>query len=356
MNLKNILNTMQIVNESTSKENNVFKIFLLTLIVVQNSATVLVGRYTRSYLPEEQLFEVNHFVMIAEISKLALSCVFEHFAASRGLLHSLQENIIRRPMDALKISIPALLYLIQNTVLYVALSNLSAPLFQVTYQAKLVTTAVVSVIMLGRQYSRKQWFCLVALSAGVATVVLGETNDKDTVQDGSSPSQSQMIGLLAVATACFCSALAGVYFEKVLKVNTTENDGASRAPVSVWMRNVQLSFFSCIIAVIQNTGTKKIWLEGKQQSYFHGFTAWVWMLVVLQAGGGLLVAAVIKHADNVLKGLATGVSVVVSTAFSMVLFGTHPSIQFSVGAGMILISVFFFLKSSTILYDIYSND
>eukprot|EP00978_Attheya_sp_CCMP212_P042169 scaffold252569_cov51-Attheya_sp.AAC.2 len=37
----------------------------------------------------------------------------------------------------------------------------------------------------------------------------------------------------------------------------------------------------------------------------HGFHGWVWVLVLLQAGGGMLVVAVIKYADNVLKGLAT---------------------------------------------------
>ena len=120
-------------------------------------------------------------------------------------------------MDALKITIPALLYLVQNTLLYIALSNLSAPLFQVTYQGKLVTTAIVSGLMLGRTYNAKQWLCLVALSLGVAIVVLGESKPDTTALDTTKPAQSLAVGLVAVTIACFCSALAGVYFEKVLK-------------------------------------------------------------------------------------------------------------------------------------------
>jgi UDP-sugar transporter A1/2/3 len=80
----------------------------------------------------------------------------------------------------------------------------------------------------------------------------------------------------------------------------------------------------------------------KEKPFMHGFSSWVWILALLQAGGGLLVAAVIKYADNVLKGLATGVSVVSSTACSMVLFGTPLTMQFMTGAGIILSSVFFF--------------
>ena len=55
-----------------------------------------------------------------------------------------------------------------------------------------------------------------------------------------------------------------------------------------------------------------------------------------------MVAAVIKYADNVLKGLATGVSVCFATAASFVLFRTPIGGQFSIGAAFILTSVYFF--------------
>lgn len=270
-----------------------------------------------------------------------LSCILEFNASKGGLFHSFKENIIDRPLDALKISVPALLYLIQNTLLYVALSNLSAPLFQVTYQAKLVTTAIVSVVMLNRKYSPKQWVCLVMLSFGVALAVLGEQKDSAPTS-ADRPKQSLAVGLAAVTVACFCSALAGVYFEFVLKNSTNDTTtGAARAPVSMWMRNIQLAFFSIMIAVGQNAATP-VSAADATKPYLHGFTPMVWSLVALQAGGGLLVAAVIKYADNVLKGLATGVSVVVATGFSAAFFATALSGQFSVGALLILVSVYFF--------------
>lgn len=220
-----------------------------------------------------------------------------------------------------------------------ALSNLAAPIFQVTYQAKLVTTAVVSAIMLQRKYSLKQWVCLVILSVGVAIVVLGEKQDKKKEEDDDKTVQSLGVGLIAVSIACFSSALAGVYFEKVLKNKVTTDNGVSREPVSLWMRNMQLAFFSVIIAFIQGLAQQG---EEPKKPYLHGFTCWVWVLVSLQVGGGLLVAAVIKYADNVLKGLATGVSVVVATCCSAVFFGVPLTSQFSAGAGMILTSVYFF--------------
>lgn len=328
-------------SSSTSSENNYltgnsFKLFLLTMMVLQNSSTVLVGRYTRSGIPKEDMYEVSHLILVCEFAKFLLSCGLEFYESKGKFMESVRAHILDRPLDALKISVPALLYLVQNTLLYVALQNLTAPLFQVTYQGKLVTTAIVSVIMLQRSYNVRQWICLVGLSLGVAIVVLGEEKGDDKKEDESNKSIENLgLGLIAVTVACLCSAMAGVYFEKVLK--KTDDMGGKVPPASVWMRNMQLAFFSVVIAASQDS--VKV---GTGKPYFHGFGIWVWILVALQSGGGLLVAAVIKYADNVLKGLATGVSVVFSSSLSMLIFATPLGPNFLMGGTLILTCVWFF--------------
>lgn len=315
---------------------------LLILMVVQNSSVVLVGRHSRSSMPKDQLYIVSHFIVVTEFTKLVLSMILEHFNY-KPICTSIQEHIIARPGDFLRISIPALLYLVQNSLLYVALSNLSAPLFQVCYQAKLLTTALVSVVMLQRRYSAKQWVCLTALGVGVAVVVLGEKAAEAAQDEETRKKQNLVLGLIAVTISCFSSAFAGVYFEKVLK-----RPGTDANPPSLWMRNIQLAFFSVIIAIGQFFYQQQnVNDEASMKPFMFGFNHWVWILVMLQAGGGLLVAAIIKYADNVLKGLATGVAVVVSTLCSMVLFNTPLSLQFAAGATMILLSVYFFSNSPT---------
>ena len=68
-------------------------------------------------------------------------------------------------MDTLKISVPALLYTVQNNCLFVAMGYLEAAVFQCTYQLKTLTTAVLTVTMLGRSIAPHQWGARVLLMA-----------------------------------------------------------------------------------------------------------------------------------------------------------------------------------------------
>jgi solute carrier family 35 (UDP-sugar transporter), member A1/2/3 len=73
-------------------------------------------------------------------------------------------------MDTLKLAIPAMAYTIQTFLLYVAIENLDAATFMVTYQLKILTTAFFTVLILKRRLSLWQWISLLILVVGVATV------------------------------------------------------------------------------------------------------------------------------------------------------------------------------------------
>ena len=74
------------------------------------------------------------------------------------------------PVELIKTGVPAFLYLIQNNLQYIAVSNMSAATYQVTYQLKILSTAIMSVLILNKAISRTQWIALAILTAGVAAV------------------------------------------------------------------------------------------------------------------------------------------------------------------------------------------
>jgi len=332
-----------------------FRLFLLVTLSALHSLVVLTLRYTRAGVSFEDLYVINDIVLLTEVTKFFIATAVEYLATNGHLLQSIQENIIERPCDFLRVIIPSLIYLLQNSVRYVAISNLTAPIYEVTFQCKLLTTAVVSVLMLQRRYSAKQWACLVILVVGVSVVVLGAHEESkggggknQNERDGAN-SENLFLGLIAITVVCLCSAFGGVYFEKVLKRPTSEG-GQYRAPVSMWMRNMQMAFFSVCFALLNMMRESDREQSGEMDNdnnpitkpFMHGFTKCVYFVILLQAGGGLLVAAVIKYADNVLKDMATGVSILLSTIVSTFLFGTILSLQFAFGASIIVASVYLF--------------
>lgn len=232
--------------------------------------------------------------------------------------------------DSWKLAIPAALYTFQNTLQYVAVSNLDAATFQVTYQLKIITTALFSVTMLHRKLSMNQWISLFLLTAGIAIVQIPPSDNvpKPPAQhddgahkrslfarDGAiglphdEPQADRMTGLIAVIIACVISGLAGVYFEKVLKGSST----------SLWVRNIQLSFYSLFPALFFGVLLKD-GREIMERGFFDGYNGVVWTAIGFQAAGGIVVALCVNFADNIAKNFATSISILLSSIASVYFF------------------------------------
>ena len=109
------------------------------------------------------------------------------------------------------------------------------------------------------------------------------------------------------------------------------------------MRNIQLSFLSLPFGLF--TCFTYDWTALTTKGFFFGYDSFIWYLVVLQATGGLLVAMVVKYADNILKGFATSLAIILSCIVSIYLFDFHLTLQFSVGTLLVMASVFLYSYS-----------
>ncbi|KAM3872283.1 UDP-galactose translocator [Diretmus argenteus] len=313
-----------------SEVNRKLKYISLAVLVVQNASLILSIRYVRT-LPGDRFYTTSAVVM-AEILKV-LTCLLIILLQKRcnvkEMVILLVDSIVFQYKDTLKLAVPSLIYTLQNNLQYVAISNLPAATFQVTYQLKILTTALFSVLMLRKSLTRVQWVSLLLLFCGVAVVqVQQEGNKEASVSD--SANQKYTVGLIAVVISCLSSGFAGVYFEKILK-------GSS---ASVWMRNVQLGIFGMALGMLGLW-----WNDGPaiaEHGFLFGYTPMVWGVIFNQAFGGLLVAVVVKYADNILKGFATSFSIIVSTVMSIYLFAFHVDLLFTVGAGLVIGAVYMY--------------
>ncbi|XP_045106958.1 UDP-galactose translocator-like isoform X1 [Portunus trituberculatus] len=313
--------------EKTTQANAMKYVSLVTL-TVQNSAVALSMRYARTRSGE--MFIASSAVVMAEVVKLlaSLLLVYKQEGSLQHWFMTLHTHIWQQKMDTLKVSVPSFIYLVQNNLLYVSASNLDAATYQVTYQMKILTTAVFAVLLLRRELRSLQWLALVLLTAGVALVQLSATDGGTTT--AATAGQSRVLGCVAAIAACCCSGFAGIYFEKILK----------GSEISVWVRNVQLSLLSLPLGAATALATDGSELMSK--GFLHGYDGFVWYLVCLNALGGLLVALVVKYADNILKGFATSLAIVLSTIISAAFLGFVLTVQFAVGTALVIVSVFLY--------------
>lgn len=306
----------------------------LFLLVAQMVGLVLLMRYSRTQHAttdgEEHLYLASTAVFTMEVIKLIICLLVIAYQSSGALLSELRIHVLQSPKELLKLTVPSVCYCIQNNLLYLALTNLDAATYQVCYQLKILTTALFSALLLGRKFSKTKWASLVLLTIGVAVVQISNSGDQHTHEDEDVAAHNRLIGLIAVLCAACTSGFSGVYFEKILKGSRT----------SLWIRNVQMGLPSTIFAYC--TVYMKDAPAVAKFGFFGGYTPIVWTVVGVQAVGGLIVAVVVRYADNVLKVFATSFSIVVSCIISAFLFDFHPTVSFLIGASLVV--------TATVLY------
>lgn len=187
------------------------------------------------------------------------------------------------------------------------------------------------------------------LTIGIGLVQVS-TNASGPANDG----QNNVQGLVAVLSACILSGLAGVYFEKLLKAPNNRNkmddlqekgkaNSIALVPedAQLWVRSLQLSVWSTILALFLTV----MWKDGKdvlEYGPFRNFTPVVWLLVAVHALGGIIVGIVVKYADNILKGFATSVSILLSTALSVFLMNFAISGVFVLGTSLVVSATYLY--------------
>mmetsp|Transcript_49510 Transcript_49510/g.115816 ORF Transcript_49510/g.115816 Transcript_49510/m.115816 type:complete len:356 (+) Transcript_49510:93-1160(+) len=276
----------------------------LVALVLQNVLLAVLTRYARLSQEGDEHWVSTTVVCCSEFGKLAISAgLMYREKAADGVPMFAGEGMSVRSWALM--AVPGLLYCAQNNLYLIGVSNLSVSLFQVLAQMKILTTAFFSVTILRKQLGGDKWLSLVALTVGVMLIV----GNGDTATQGNT-----VIGLLAVGASCGTSGLAGVFLEMMLKNYTA----------TVWERNLQMAAYGLTfgaLAVLCND------LDAiSSNGFFAGYNSAVILVIALQAGGGLIVAMVLKYADNLVKCFAVALSVILGCVTSRIAYGEGPAL------------------------------
>ncbi|KAL7716830.1 UDP-N-acetylglucosamine transporter [Entamoeba marina] len=302
---------------------SLLSLFFLILLCLQTTIQSILGRYSRGVLKET--YSIPSTIVFNEILKFCI-CLFMLKVVEKR--QNLFQHIIHLIKTSLISSVPGLIYFIQNMLLYIILQNTQAAVYTVIIQLKIFTTAVFSILFLGRKLSFTQWRALILLVCGVILVEISANRNSGK----NDETENNLLGILLSLLMTVCSGFSGVYMEKILK-----NKTAGAEPLNIWERNVQLSVYGTSFALISTFlfDGQKVLTNG----FFGGWSYITILLIIIQGVGGIIVALVMTYADNIVKGFSIGSAIVLTTICSIFIFGAQVDMTFAIGASFVIISI-----------------
>jgi len=225
----------------------------------------------------------------------------------------------------------SIIYGLMNILSYVALRNVSAGVFTICAQLKILTTATFSTIMLRRKYSWTKWRAIISLILGV--LLFSEPAWNGNIANSSSGGNFSL-GTAAVLTEVTLSGFASIYFEKVIKTDSEQ--------LNIWERNFQLAFGSFPVYFLFIYANRD-----SEVGYFGGWSIVTFALALLGAAGGLLVALSIKYGDAILKTLATTGAIVMSSVFEYAFLHGQMTARMALSGGVVICAIFDYSFDST---------
>lgn len=241
--------------------------------------------------------------LLSETLKLvvSLSC-YRHLPPGEHTHHM----ITRR--DVLQFAVPALLYALNNALLFAIVASIRPALFQLLSTTKTVFTAILFRLVLRRQLTITQQAAVVILAAGAAVSRLNSScgEEEEDVGSGSGEAQplirGEWVGVLLTLVTCVSSSFGGVVNEALLK-----KDGHLH---SLFLQNAMLYSWGVLI----NATALGIRSHEKvaEIGIFGGYRPPVALLILTNAVTGLSISAVLKHCDNLVRVFASGGSMIAS--------------------------------------------
>ncbi|VDM49625.1 unnamed protein product [Toxocara canis] len=310
------------IERTSSPSGFLFRCYIMISMTFIWTGYTIAVRYTRSTTPRPKLYSSTTVVLMSEFVKLLITlfCLFRMKNSSLSeFIKCISEEFIGKPLDLIKMSVPSIMYAIQNNLDFIALSNLDAGTYQVTTQLKVVTTAIFMMLILGRRFSIRRWLAITLLFMGVAAV---QMNAVEGQRDAKTRTDNYALGLMAVLLTCVTAGFAGVYFEMMLK------DGTS---TPLWIRNLQM--YSCGVISASAACYLGDFDAILSRGFFHGYNYKVISIIAFLSVGGIYISLVMKYLDNLYKSFASAVSIILVVVVSLFMFdNVHVGFYFVAGS------------------------
>ncbi|PWN31380.1 uncharacterized protein FA14DRAFT_128289 [Meira miltonrushii] len=327
------------------------KTLLLLTLTAYTSFTTYILHRSRNVPASDQYLSATSVVM-GELVKLSISVALLYkdnwYQDSSHQLPNTKKDLINTESeislieifkrvcdkDILRIVFPASLYVIQSMFQLTGMMYLSPLTYQTLSQFKIIAVASLSTFLLGKRLNSRHWIAIFTLLIGVIMVQMNARASlihrlvkKDILPDIKPVGIDVFIGPIFILVSCFLGSLGGILLEKKIKRDSR--------PGALWIFNAQLSIISLLPAFC--ILLSECYQKGVSNPFIN-FSSLAWITVFARAGGGILVALILKHADNILKAFATCAAILLTLCVTAISYGIYPSYHVCIGAAMVITS------------------
>ena len=250
-------------------------------------------------------------VLLGECVKLAVSLL-----AYAALPPVRRTHRLLGRRDVLAFVAPALVYALNNALVFEIVAHIRPTAFQVLSSSKTVFTAILFRLVLRRRLTATQQTAIVMLAAGAAVSRLGPACAEAGSGDEAAPA-TEWLGVLLTLVSCVASSLGGVLNEWLLK-----KDGTLHA---LCLQNALLYAWGVLINVVALGVRDHARLAAG--GLVAGYTPAVALMIAANAVTGLSISAVLKHGDNLLRVFAHTCAMLLSMALEAAVLAVAPTPQ-----------------------------
>ena len=128
--------------------------------------------------------------------------------------------------DFLQYAVPGFVFFAQNNLSFLALQHMNSSAFQLLMNTRIVSVAILAVVMLGKRMHALEWTSIVLLMVGAMQYQLSGCGD-----DGY---KIDTMGLCVMAVIVACAAGGNVYTQKVMQRKMDQPLMVQNAMLYVW--------------------------------------------------------------------------------------------------------------------------
>lgn len=295
-----------------------FNLSVLLSLCLQNGVYSLLRRIG-SASPHSWTYE--DVLLIGELMKIAFS-IYMSSREPNERDSGFVAKLTRLTRSSIVMLPPAIAFCFMNVFSYWALERIDTTAFTILTQLKIVSTAAMLRVFLGRRYSWEKWRAMILVMVGCVLVTSSRSNELKGF------SFSYMIGCLYMLIEVTASGMANAYNEKVFKTGKS----------SVWDRNYQLGLWGTLLYTIRSLQYKIA--NNLKLAPWEGWTMLASVLSLGAASGGLLVSVAVRYTDAVMKGLAVaGSIIIVMLCEQLILREKVASLESYCGAIVVIIAI-----------------